>query len=121
MAWREDEARERFLQASMIFKELHGAAKLVDLLEQELHRELVIRKYADTSRVDIAARQSSRRLEIALNTLRFYADDEGYKVGNDHLSAVAKDKGWRARRALEVINGTFFVAYELRGQTEENE
>lgn len=109
MSWRENEAFERFIQATLTVKELYGQARFIDLLEQELHRELAVRKYAETSRALVtattAAQQSSEHLDTAVKALEFYADSENHRSVNGKPSPVARDKGRRARAALEAISG----------------
>ncbi len=109
MAWREDEALKRFFESTLVLREIYGPERIIDLYEQELQRELVLRNHAASNKVIAAAasalQETSGHLDIATQTLEFYADADNYKSRNGQPSAVAKDKGRRARKAFEAISG----------------
>jgi hypothetical protein len=109
MAWREDEALNRFFEATLVLRELYGPERVVDLYEQELQRELVLRNHTANNKAIAAAtsalQQSSAQLNIAVKALEFYAEGDNHKVRNGQPSPIGKDKGRHARRALEAISG----------------
>lgn len=107
MSWRKDEALRRFFEATLVLREIHGQARLIDIYEQEIHREIVVRNHNATNQALLAAtgaaQVSADRLDIAVKALEFYAEGDNHKARPNGLSAVAKDTGRRARHALEAI------------------
>ena len=108
MGWRENEIRERVLSDLLAFKEICGEEKFIDLLDQELARERVTRRVRESARAE--ARSEGRiadleeQLETATQSLEFYADAANYETASGRTCAVVKDKGGRARHALEAIS-----------------
>jgi hypothetical protein len=108
MAWPENEARERILEHLLIFREHHGQAGLIDLLEQELCRERVVKRYKEQQQATAAAaaREAElvRKLDAAADALEFYATADNSESRTGRLSAIAKDKGLTARNAFDAID-----------------
>jgi hypothetical protein len=108
MAWPENEARERLLEDLLIFREHHGQAGLIDLLEQELCRERVVKRYKEQQQAAAAAeaRQAefAAKLDTAHEALEFYGNGDNYEGRGARPSAIEKDKGGTARNALAAID-----------------
>jgi hypothetical protein len=108
MAWPENEARERILEHLLIFREHHGQAGLIDLLEQELCRERVVKRYKEQQQAAAAAEARQAELAAMLDTtaeaLEFYGNADNYEARGGRLSAIQKDKGGTARNALAAID-----------------
>lgn len=108
MGWRENEARDQLLRDLILFRETCGRERLIDLLEQELARERVIKRIKDCAAAEAAAAERiaelEERLEKAAKGLEFYADSDNYqRARNGKTSAVERDKGHTARLTLEAI------------------
>jgi hypothetical protein len=108
MAWPENEARERVLEDLLIFREHHGQAGLIDLLEQELCRERVVKRYKEQQQAAAVAAareaQLTARLNAAADAMEFYGNSENYEGRGARPSAIEKDKGKIARDALHAID-----------------
>ena len=114
-------AFECFCEAALVIRELRGTEGYVAMLQQELAREGVIARLTEARRAAFAASQpavpqSSDQLETAVKALEFYAEGDNHKPVNGKPSAVARDKGRRARQALEAISGEPEDADENEGE-----
>lgn len=106
MAWQEKTSMHKALHALIVFEEINGEDSLIALLEQELARKQALKRVKET-------RELQDRIDVFSDVLGFYADPVNYRSATGKLSAVAADKGHKARQAFKAVGND-------NGEDEEN-
>jgi hypothetical protein len=106
MPWPTNEALEALLEALFTFRQIEGPDKLVDFLQYELGREMLMARIAQSRKAEAGTKADAQReaLESTVTALEFYADPDNYAPRRGQSkSAIDRDAGKVARGALEAI------------------
>jgi len=112
--WPTNEALNRLIESSLIYRDIKGDKAYCAFLLQELTREIALGKIDERKRALVvaaetraAAEADAKRadlLQVAIEALAFYADSDNYDRRGAKPSPISADKGDVARNALEAID-----------------
>ena len=93
---------EHSYETLLLAKDVDGKIRLVDLSNLQITVETKDSR-TTLSRFEGKIADLEEQLDTATSALEFYADSANYEAGKAGKTAIEKDKGRRARQALDQI------------------